>query len=401
LGYNPSRSGFIAGVRSSSTPESHYVPVYPSNIKRDAALRALAPELPCYVKFPKVVYNKALSFKRHFAGTTMYAVKCNTDPLFLRQIYRAGIRDFDVASIKEIALIHDLFPDAKMHFMHTIKPIEAIRRAYFDYGIRDFSLDYMEELEKILEATDHANDLSLFVRFAPPKNGSASIDFSSKFGCSAEEAVTLLQSARPVSQKLGLAFHVGTQTTDMSAYTRALNLTQQIIAEAGISVDALDIGGGFAVDYPDSTAPQMENSLLNLNKLIRDMGLEHLELYAEPGRVMVAEGAFLVVRVEQRKDNLLYINDGTYGGLFDAGKALGQQFAVRHIPAQPAITQQHDTAFKLAGPTCDSLDMMDGPFLLPNTIKTGDWIEIRNLGAYSQVLRTPFNGFDEHQTLEM
>jgi ornithine decarboxylase len=401
LGYNPSRSGFIAGVRSSSTSESHYVPVYPSDIKRDAAIRALAPALPCYVKFPKVVYNKALSFKRHFVGTTMYAVKCNTDPLFLQQIYRAGVREFDVASIKEIALIHGLFPDAKMHFMHTIKPIEAIRRAYFDYGIRDFSLDCMEELDKILEATNNAPDLSLFVRFAPPKNVTASIDFSSKFGCSVDEAVALLKAARPVSQKLGLAFHVGTQTTDMSAYTRALDLTKRIIKQADVAIEALDIGGGFAVDYPDSTAPQLENSLFNLNKLIKHMKLDHLELYAEPGRIMVAEGTFLVVRVEQRKGDLLYINDGTYGGLFDAGKTLGQQFAVRHIPAHPAIAQAHETAFRLAGPTCDSLDMMDGPFLLPDNIKTGDWIEIKNLGAYSQVLRTAFNGFEDYQTLEM
>lgn len=142
----------------------------------------------------------------------------------------------------------------------------------------------------------------------------------------------------------------------------------------------------------------MTNCIDVIRTALAHAGLDHMELLAEPGRAIVAQGGTLVVRVELRKGNRLYLNDGTYGGLFDAGSWLNTRFPVRAI--RIGETFGADMAdFTFAGPTCDSLDMMDGPFRLPADIRMGDWIEIENLGAYSQSMRTNFNGFGACETV--
>ncbi len=313
------------------------------------------------------------------------------------------MRAFDVASMPEIQLVRDIAPDAELFFMHTIKSPENIRDAYFEYGVRNFSLDHEDELTKIIESTEGATDLNLFVRVALPKNENASIDFSAKFGAHPETAPALLLMARRYAQRLGICFHVGTQTRDAASYGNAVNRIKSVIRESGVHIDMLDIGGGFPVPYEGEDVPSVESCLSVINTALRHAELDHLILFAEPGRCLVAQGGSLVVRVELRKDDCLYINDGTYGGLFDAGPLLKTPFPVRAVRAAqateaPALSGNLQ-AFRLAGPTCDGLDMMDGPFYLPENIKTGDWIEIQNTGAYSQSLRTNFNGFGHHDTV--
>lgn len=358
----------------------------------EEVIAALRPAKPLYVLWPKRIANVAKDFMKAFPGQTMYAVKTNPDENVIRTLATSGMRNFDAASIEEVRLVRRAAPKARIYFMHPVKAPEAIREAYTVHGVRDFVLDSQEELYKILRETDLAGDLTLYVRLGLPKNGKAAIDFSIKFGCKPSEAVKLLRACRPVANKVGLCFHVGTQTTDPSVYTRAVSVAGNIIRESGVAVDVLDVGGGFPVSYVGENVAGPGIFIEALKMALDAEGLGRIPLLAEPGRALVAEGGCLIARVELRKGNVLYINDGTYGGLFDAGPMLKTKYPVRAHRPDGTFTGELK-AFRFAGPTCDSLDLMEGPFMLPADIKLGDWIEIGNTGAYSRSMRTDFNGF--------
>lgn len=364
----------------------------------DDVVRALRPALPTYTLNTTLIEDTAKRFMNNFDGKAAFAVKTNPHPSVIQALCNAGMKAFDVASLPEIELVRSISKTAELLFMHTIKSPESISCAYFDYDVRTFSLDHEDELEKIVENTKGADDLNLFVRIALPKNDQASIDFSSKFGALPADAIPLLQAARKVAKKLGVCFHVGTQTSDAASYGNAINQIKNVIRDCGVEVDALDIGGGFPVPYEGEDVPSIENCLNVVRTALYHAELDDLELIAEPGRCLVAQGGSLIVRVELRKGDLLYLNDGTYGGLFDAGAMLRTAYPVRGI-RDNAKFEDALSPLRFTGPTCDSLDMMDGPFMLPADIKTGDWIEIKNTGAYSHALRTNFNGFGESDTV--
>jgi ornithine decarboxylase len=352
---------------------------------------ATKPSRPLYVLWPERIAAAAKHFVQAFPGETMYAVKTNPEEMVIRTLYSNGVRSFDAASIEEVRLVRKNAKKARIYFMHPVKSPEAIREAYTQYGVRDFVLDSEDELFKIVRETELASDLNLYVRLSLPRNGKAAIDFSAKFGAHPDVAVKLLQSSRPVAQRLGLCFHVGTQTTDPAAYARGVDKAAAVIKKSGVQIDVLDVGGGFPVRY-DESVPSIEACIHALKTALAKNRLESMPLLAEPGRALVAESGALVARVELRKDDALYLNDGTYGGLFDAGPLLKTRFPVRGIRAGSAF-EQPEAAFRFAGPTCDALDIMEGPFILPADIDMGDWIEISNLGAYSRSMRTNFNGF--------
>jgi ornithine decarboxylase len=359
----------------------------------------LRPEVPLHCIRPAVITAAAGAFVNAFNGEVLYAVKCNPEPAVLRAIWAGGVRHFDCASIAEVTLVRRLFPGAAIHFMHPVKSRAAIRDAWILNGVRDFVFDTADELNKILDETGNgeAAELNampgLFVRLALPKSG-AVIDLSSKFGADFETAVDLLRAARPHAGKLGLAFHVGSQCMDPLAWREAIALAGEVIHHAGVPVDIIDVGGGFPVAYPDITPPPLGAFMAEIDAAFDRLNLPHTKLWAEPGRALVAGGGSVVVQVQLRKANMLYVNDGVYGSLADAG-ALGFRFPVRLIRAHDTDSGAPDMAFSLFGPTCDSTDVMHGPFMLPNNICEGDWIEIGQLGAYGSCLRTAFNGFDK------
>lgn len=358
----------------------------------DELVAAMRPSRPLYVLWPERIADAAKDFLDNFPGEAMFAVKTNPEEAVLRALYQNGIKSFDAASIEEVRLVRKISRKARIYFMHPVKSPEAIREAYTQYGVRDFVLDSEDELFKIVRETELASDLNLYVRLALPRNGKSAIDFSSKFGASPDEAMKLLKSSRPVAQRLGLSFHVGTQTIDPAAYARAVDKAAAVIRRSGVTVDVLDVGGGFPVRYDDSV-PSVASCVTALKGALAKNRLESMPLIAEPGRVLVAESGSLIARVELRKGNTLYLNDGTYGGLFDAGPLLKTRFPVRALRVGGAFEQPELAPFRFAGPTCDSLDVMEGPFMLPLDTEMGDWIEISNLGAYSRSLRTNFNGF--------
>ncbi|MFP4097368.1 MAG: type III PLP-dependent enzyme [Alphaproteobacteria bacterium] len=364
-----------------------------------AKVAELRPAKPLYIVMPDVVEQTARDFISAFPGKALFAVKTNPSTEMLETLGRAGVYAFDVASLDEIRRVKGIWPHAELHFMHTVKAPEDIRSAYFDYGVRHFVLDHEDELYKIMRETELAQDLSLTVRISLPKNDSAQIDFSSKFGATLAEAACLLEKCRPVSQTLGISFHVGSQTTDPKRYGVAIGYCAALIKDSGIKVDSLNVGGGFPVPYVgDEGICRPVDCIKAIEDAVCQYGLEDLDLLCEPGRALVARGAQLVARVELRKGHMLYINDGVYGGLFDAGKWLGTRYPVSAVSCDRAFDGQMDD-FRLAGPTCDSIDMMEGPFRLPSDIGMGDWIVFDNVGAYSQTLRSDFNGFGHYDVV--
>jgi ornithine decarboxylase len=187
----------------------------------DDVAKRLKPEGPVQCFFPATVRAQAESFVGQFPGKVLYAVKCNPGVDFLRHIYAAGIRHFDVASLDEVRLVKGLsMKGAHLHFMHPVKSREAIRLAY-KMGVRTFALDSAGELMKILEETKSAKDLHLFVRLAVSGNAAA-YDLSGKFGAAPTTAADLLRHARKVAHKIGICFHVGSQCMDPVAYRAAI-----------------------------------------------------------------------------------------------------------------------------------------------------------------------------------
>jgi ornithine decarboxylase len=357
----------------------------------DELVKATRPVNPVYCIREESIRTASSWFVENFPGTTLYAVKCNSNEKVLKTLFESGITNFDTASLEEIKLIRKILPEAKPFFMHTIKSKESIHEAYFNYGVRDFSFDSKFELEKILEVTNQANDLNLFLRIAI-SNEHAEIDLSKKFGASLGEATSLLKSAKEKASKIGISFHVGSQCMHPISYSKAIKDINILIKKTGIYPDFINVGGGFPSTYPDLYPQPLSAYINEIKKTIQSLNLpETTQLICEPGRALVAESGSTIVRVELRKKQILYINDGTYGSLFDAGTP-NFIFPTRMIQIEKSFSKRL-TPFSFYGPTCDGIDFMKGPFLLPNNIKEGDYIEIGQLGAYGINMRTKFNGF--------
>lgn len=372
----------------------------------ETAIKAINPNIPVYFLRPNAIKNSVEFFKKNFVSKNeteiLYSVKSNPEPAILKYLFKNGITHFDVASINEVKLINNLFKDdAKMYYMHPIKPYESIVEAYHKFGIRTFSLDTIDELNKIIKATKNAKDLNLCVRLAIP-HGHAAIDLSGKFGILPSESVNLIRKTRAVARNLGICFHVGSQCMDPLEYRHAITIAKETIQRAKVKIDILDIGGGFPSSYPGMMPKPLKNYFDEIFSAIEYNNFgKKCKIWCEPGRALVAEASSLMVRVEARKGNMLYINDGTYGGLFDAGHP-GFVYPTKTMRINKKSKLSNETeAFGFYGPTCDSMDTMKGPFYLPKNIQAGDYIEIGQLGAYSRSIRTNFNGFNENLLIEV
>ena len=365
----------------------------------DELINQLKPEKPIYCIRKKSIQSASTYFRNKFPGKVLYAVKTNPHPEVLKTIVESGIENFDIASIQEIKDIRAINPNAKCSYMHTVKSRESIKEAYFNYNVKAFSLDTKDELIKIIETTNEAKDLELFVRVAV-SNEHAEIDLSTKFGASISEATGLLRLTKQYAKKIGLSFHVGSQCMHPISYTKGIADIGNIIKKTKIIPDYINIGGGFPAIYPDLVPQSLDNYFEEIKKGLSNLKLEKLpEILCEPGRALVAESGSTIVRVNLRKKQKLYINDGTYGTLFDAGTP-NIVYPSRLIKNGKIISKKL-TAFDFYGPTCDSMDYMKGPFLLPNNIKENDYIELGQLGAYGLTFRTQFNGFYSDEIYEV
>ena len=365
----------------------------------DELVNQLKPTEPVYCIRKKSIQLASKFFQKQFPGKVLYAVKTNPHPTVLKTLVDSGINNFDIASIKEIEAIKSINPRAKCSFMHTVKSRESINEAYFKHGIRAFSLDTKDELIKILESTNQAKDLELHVRVAV-SNEHAEIDLSKKFGALTSEAIGLLRLTKQYAKKIALSFHVGSQCMHPISYSKGISELKYIIKKTKIIPDIINIGGGFPTIYPDLIPQSLETYFKEIKKGLDDLDLEKLpEIICEPGRAIVAESGSTIVKVNLRKKQKLYINDGTYGTLFDAGVP-NIVYPSRLITSGRIISKKL-TSFDFFGPTCDSMDYMKGPFVLPNNIKENDYIELGQLGAYGLTFRTQFNGFYSDNIFEV
>ncbi|CAF4128128.1 unnamed protein product [Rotaria magnacalcarata] len=315
----------------------------------DEIVKQLKPTVPVFCIRPKVIEFTAKEFISKFPGKVLYAVKCNSEPSILKLLWNAGICDFDCASIKEIELVRTLFPSAKIHFMHPIKSEATIFQSYFNYGVRNFALDSVEELHKITRSTKDGDDL-------------------------------------------------GSQCIEPKYYEDALVIAKDIICQADVKIDIIDVGGGFPANYPGCLVPPLDEFFLSIERCFRNLHFsKETVLWCEPGRALVCDACSVIVAVLACRKDSIYINDGAYGSLGDAGPFGKTRYPVRLIRQNESVKTEKSNlkAFQFYGPTCDSFDQMDGPFELPDDVKPGDYIEVGQTGAYSIAIRTRFNGFDE------
>jgi ornithine decarboxylase len=351
------------------------------------------PERPVLALRPHAARRAANWFLSNFPGRVLYAAKANDSPEVIEALVAAGIRAFDVASLVEIERAAKV-ADAELYFMNPVKSRGAIARAYREFGVRSFAFDSDEELDKIVAETGGADDLTLFLRVACPNTHSL-IPLEGKFGVSSEDAPALLLRARQIARRLGITFHVGSQAVVPAAFGEALRQIGQLIVASGVMVDAVDIGGGFPSRYPHSDPPELQSFMDEVVRAADELAVKHsCELLCEPGRALVAEAESVIVRVDARRGNALYVNDGAFGTLFDAA------YSGFRFPARLVMTSRRKTKpvadFTLYGPTCDSSDYLPGPFVLPACVREGDYIEIGQVGAYGRVLANRFNGFGEY-----
>lgn len=349
--------------------------------------------------FRSSAIERAVSwFQSHFSGQLIYAVKANMTPDVIQLIAQNGVRNFDVASLTEVDLIYHGVPAANLFYMNPVKSRAHIRSAYYDYGVRCFSIDHVDELEKILTVTEQAKDLTIFVRLHCDDSGSV-LPLGKKYGAEGLQAIELLQLVRQKAERLGVTFHVGSQAMHAERYGEAIRYAGDLVRRAGVKAELLNVGGGFPIFYKEGDPTDLTSYMMNIEQSLEALPMvQGGEVFAEPGRALVAEAESLIVRVDARRENELFINDGGYGVLYDAANC-DWVFPVRLIAHD---TSGHDkkrsetselTAFQLWGPTCDAADHMKGPFFLPANVQEGDYLEIHKTGAYGGVMASGFNGF--------
>ncbi len=314
-----------------------------STAVRGMDIAKLNPVQPVTLVRPHAASRAARFFVEKFPGRSMYAVKANPSPDLLQILWDSGITHYDVASIAEVRLVARTLPQAVLCFMHPVKAEEAIREAYVDHGVRVFSLDSIEELEKIVRATEGAEDLTLCVRIRVSSELSK-LSLASKFGAGTGETKALLMAARQAADALGICFHVGSQAMSPDAYAKAMERVRIAIVEAGVTVDVIDVGGGFPSSYPGMEPPPLERYFATIHRAFESLPVSYSsELWCEPGRALCAEYSSLIVRVEKRRGDELFINDGAYGALFDAAH-IGWRFPVGCCASPTAAPRTWNTA---------------------------------------------------------
>lgn len=362
---------------------------------KDAAdvVKQLEPGYPVFCFRPHELHRQATFFLEKFPGRVLYAVKCNPHIEILRTLVNAGIRHFDTASLNEIAKIREFFPRADCYYMHPVKSRAALQSAHEVYRIDHYVIDHINELNKLVEVTGGGNAQVVIVRIATEPNDSV-YDLASKFGATPDEAVNLLKRVDAEGYQTGIAFHVGSQCRSPQAYAEAVALAGDVAQRAGVNIHYLDVGGGFPANYVDDTPPPVDEYFDSIRVAMKEQKFRtDCVLMCEPGRAMVASACSLIVQVHLRKDSQLYINDGIYQSLSEAVQG-GFHYPARMVPTQKSSESSSRKDFQIFGTTCDNLDILPKPFNLPDSIDEGDWIEIGQLGAYSNSASTNFNGFN-------
>ncbi|WP_024276790.1 type III PLP-dependent enzyme [Xanthobacter sp. 126] len=360
-------------------------------------LRTRREDGPCVVVDLDVVRTNYLSFARALPDTRVfYAVKANPDAAILKALEELG-SSFDCASTGEIDMVLATGASAeRISFGNTIKKERDIERA-FKLGVRLFSVDSYEEVEKIARVAPGAK---VFCRILCDGAG-AEWPLSRKFGCEPEMAADVLEHAHRLGlAAYGVSFHVGSQQKNVHAWDGALASAATIFracAERGISLSMVNLGGGFPTRYLQDVPGAISYGEAIFASLRRHFGNAIPETIMEPGRGMVGNAGLIETEVvliskksEQDAMRWVYLDIGKFGGLAET-----MDEAIRYPLRTPR--DGDDTApCVLAGPTCDSADVMyeKTPVELPLSLSIGDKIIIEACGAYTTTYSAvAFNGF--------
>ena len=359
----------------------------------DDMVQALKPREPVYCLYEDRLKAVARRFVDGFPGKPMFAVKANPFHAVIDALWDAGIRCFDTASLPEIALVHDRHPDAELFYMAPVRIHGTVRDAFDKYNVRNFVADHPSEVGRILDETN-PSETTVFIRTAVA-NEDAIYDLSTKFGASKDDTLAMIDTVQKAGAEAALAFNVGSMVMDPASYESGIEICTDILNKTGASIRKLDIGGGFPWAYPDMASPELEAYFDRIATAKAELPLaDNATVYCEPGRALVADGMSLVVQVLLRKGNSIYLNDGVYGSFSENNISHGDVWyptkIIRNDGTQPEGAAEMMTVF---GPACDSLDKLPKPVPLPSDIQEGDWIEIGTMGAYSNCVRTAFNGF--------
>jgi len=356
------------------------------------------PNGPCLVVDLDVVADNYRAFEKALPQSRIfYAVKANPAPEILRLLASLG-SSFDTASVPEIEMAMDAgAPACRISFGNTIKKERDIARA-FELGIRLFAVDCVEEVEKIARAAPGAR---VFCRVLTDGEG-AEWPLSRKFGCVPAMAIDVLRKAKALGlDAYGVSFHVGSQQTDLDAWDRALADAKNVfatLAEEGIVLKMVNMGGGFPTRYlRDVPAAQAYGEAI-FAALSRHFGNRLPETIIEPGRGMVGNAGVIkseVVLISKKSDTdelrWVYLDIGKFGGLAET-----MDEAIRY-PIVTARDHDRKAPCVLAGPTCDSADVMyeKTPYPLPLSLTIGDDVLIEGTGAYTTTYASvAFNGFE-------
>ncbi|MBO9474905.1 type III PLP-dependent enzyme [Shimia sp. R10_1] len=351
-------------------------------------LRKFEPDVPVLYFAPEVLQATAHRFIDGFEGLVTYAVKANDHEAVLSNLVGAGVRAFDVASPLEMTRVRHIAPDAVLHYHNPVRSAAEIAEAV-GHGIASWSVDCSRELEKLVDVPRHNTEIA--VRLRLPVVGAA-YDFGEKFGADPDDAVALLQQAKEMGFATSMTFHPGTQCADPQVWAVYIVEAADVARRAGVTLRRLNVGGGFAA-HRSGVAPDLEAIFKRISaEAKRVFGEQVPALVCEPGRAMVAEAFTLALRAKAVRRDAVFLNDGIYGALTEL-RDIG-------VPDRISVTRVHgaDPGAGLAskivfGPTCDSLDRLPDPVLLPEDIAEEDYLLIRAMGAYSASLSTGFNGY--------
>ncbi|MET3355605.1 UNVERIFIED_ORG: ornithine decarboxylase [Xanthobacter viscosus] len=360
-------------------------------------LRTRREDGPCVVVDLDVVRTNYQAFARALPDTRVYyAVKANPDAAILQALEEMG-SSFDCASVGEIEMVLATGAGAdRISFGNTIKKERDIERA-FRLGVRLFAVDSYEEAEKIARVAPHAK---VFCRILCDGAG-AEWPLSRKFGCEPEMAADVLEHAHRLGlAAYGVSFHVGSQQKNVHAWDGALASAARIFracAERGISLSMVNLGGGFPTRYLQEVPGAQSYGEAIFSSLRKHFGNQIPETIMEPGRGMVGNAGLIeaeVVLISKKSEadamRWVYLDIGKFGGLAET-----MDEAIRYPLRTPR--DGDDTApCVLAGPTCDSADVMyeKTPVELPLSLSIGDKVIIEACGAYTTTYSAvAFNGF--------
>jgi ornithine decarboxylase len=367
----------------------------PNNEKVIDAARLAKHPTPFFFTSRGVLKHNYNIFNRLFDNSKVYyAVKANADTRILTYLAELGA-GFEAASAYEIQALLDIGVDpAKIIYGTSVKPAQHIVFAVSN-GITRFAADSKEEVEKLAR---YAPGSKVFIRAIVDDTGSV-FTFSERFGAPMETVKGLVLLAKQLELKTyGISFHVGSQATNENRWSNAITILRPVIEDLfkeGVSLEMLDIGGGFPVAYYNhQNVPHLTEIVAHIRNSLHMLPYIP-KIVMEPGRGIVASSTVLVASVISRTVRggkvWLCLDAGIYNALYEAMIHQGlTQYNVHPFVVQNSDDMMHAT---LAGPTGDSLDIIAREIELPSYIDVGDKLIFENAGAYTVTMSSPFNGF--------